>query len=129
MSSTAWGRALLEGRWIGSLVKSGVRDLNYMKALYDGARPGLKKGVKVNRTVWLTDIVPTVCYLMELPIPKDAEGAVIYQALEDPDSKIKELEELRKRYEEMKEKYEKLKAAVEAEMGLAHTYFMKEVEG
>jgi predicted nuclease with TOPRIM domain len=65
--------------------------------------------------------MPTVCYLMELPIPKDTEGAVIYQALEDLDSKIKELEELRKRYEEMKEKYEKLKAAVEAEMGLAHT--------
>lgn len=36
LSSTAWGRALLEGRWIGSLVKSGVRDLNYVKALYDG---------------------------------------------------------------------------------------------
>jgi hypothetical protein len=53
---------------------------------------------------------------------------VIYQALEDPDLKIKELEELRKRYEELKEKYEKLKAAVEAEMRLTHTYFMKEVE-
>jgi hypothetical protein len=66
---------------------------------------------------------------MEMPIPRDAEGAVIYQALEDPDSKVRELKELRKRYEELKEKYEKLKAAVEAERGLTHTYFMKEVEG
>jgi predicted AlkP superfamily phosphohydrolase/phosphomutase len=103
----------------------GIGDL---RGLLIMAGPGLKRGVRVSRTVWLTDIVPTVCYLMELPIPKDAEGAVIYQALEDPDSKIRELKELRKRCEELKEKYEKLKAAVEAEMRLTHTYFMKEVE-
>lgn len=36
LSSTAWGRSLLKGDWVGSLVKSGVRDLNYVKALYDG---------------------------------------------------------------------------------------------
>jgi hypothetical protein len=104
----------------------GIGDL---RGLLIMAGPGLKRGVRVSRTVWLTDIVPTVCCLMELPIPRDAEGAVIYQALEDPDSKVRELKELRKRYEELKEKYEKLKAAVEAERGLTHTYFMKEVEG
>jgi len=104
----------------------GIGDL---RGLLIMAGPGLKKGVKVSRTVWLTDIVPTVCYLMELPVPRDAEGAVIYQALEDPDLKIGELKELRRKHEELREKYERLKAAVEAEMRLTHTYFMRETEG
>ena len=46
----------------------------------------------------LTDIVPTICYLAELPIPRNAEGTVIYQALEDPDIKLKELKKLRENY-------------------------------
>ena len=75
----------------------------------------------IDRTVWLVDIVPTVCYLMDLPVPRDAEGAVIYQALENPNFKIEELKELR-------EKYEKLKAVIESEMGLTHTYFMDRLE-
>ena len=36
LSSTAWGKSLLKGDWIGNLVKSGIRDLNYIKALYEG---------------------------------------------------------------------------------------------
>ncbi len=45
--------------------------------------PGIKRGYRMMRTCWLTDIVPTVCYLMNLPYPLDCEGAVLYQALED----------------------------------------------
>ena len=87
-----------------------------LKGLLIMKGPGVKRGVRLQRTVWLTDIVPTVCYLAELPIPRDAEGAIIYQALEDPDCKIKELRELR-------EKYRKLEEMVRAERELTHTYF------
>ncbi len=45
--------------------------------------PGIKRGFVLERTVWLTDIVPTVCHLMQLPVPAQCEGAIIYQALED----------------------------------------------
>ena len=45
--------------------------------------PGIKKGFRLERTVWLTDVVPTMCYLMDWPLPRDVEGAVIYQAFED----------------------------------------------
>ncbi|RLE93813.1 MAG: hypothetical protein DRN04_05540 [Thermoprotei archaeon] len=88
-----------------------------LKGLLIMKGPGIKKGYVLKRTVWLTDIVPTICYLMELPIPRDCEGAIIYQALEDPDIKIKELKELRK-------KCEKLKEALEKTMYLTHTYEM-----
>lgn len=47
--------------------------------------PGIKSGYRMRRTVWLTDIVPTVCSLMDLPYPRDCEGAVLYQALTDVD--------------------------------------------
>ncbi len=43
--------------------------------------PGIKSGCRLYRTVWLTDIVPTVCFLMGIPYPRNCEGAVIYQAL------------------------------------------------
>ncbi|MCS7252648.1 MAG: alkaline phosphatase family protein [Armatimonadota bacterium] len=43
--------------------------------------PGIKSGCRLHRTVWLTDITPTVCFLMGIPYPKQCEGAVLYQAL------------------------------------------------
>lgn len=46
--------------------------------------PGIKAGERLKRTVWLVDIVPTVCYLMGIPVPAQCEGAVVYQALEEP---------------------------------------------
>jgi len=57
--------------------------------------PGIKKGQRLERTVWLTDIVPTICYLLDLPIPEHAEGAIIYQAFKNPDFKLKEIDKLR----------------------------------
>jgi predicted AlkP superfamily phosphohydrolase/phosphomutase len=106
----------------GPFLPTATYGIGDLRGLLIMAGPGFKKGVKISRNVWLTDIVPTVCYLMELPIPKDAEGGVMYQALEDPNLKTRELKDLR-------ERYNRLKAAVEAEMRLTHTYHMKEVEG
>lgn len=53
-----------------------------LKGLLIMAGPGIKKGYVLKRTVHATDIVPTVCYLLDLPVPKNAEGGIIYQALE-----------------------------------------------
>ncbi len=54
-----------------------------LRGLLIMAGPGLKKGYVLKRTIHATDIVPTVCHLTGLPIPKDAEGGIIYQALQD----------------------------------------------
>jgi hypothetical protein len=49
----------------------------------------VKQGEVLERNVWLTDIVPTICYLTDLPVPTQCEGAVIYQALQNPDARAK----------------------------------------
>jgi predicted AlkP superfamily phosphohydrolase/phosphomutase len=65
----------------------GVGKLN---ALLSFSGPGIKKGLSLQRTSGLTDIVPTVCYLMNWPLPANAEGAVLYQIFDDPDFRSNE---------------------------------------
>ena len=77
---------------------------------------GVKKNYRMKRTVHLVDIVPTICFLTNFPILEDAEGAVLYQALENPDRKSYQLKTLRKNYA-------RLKRAYEVERDTTHTYF------
>ena len=66
------------------------------------AGPGVRQGNFISRNAKLEDIVPTLCYLGELSVPADCEGGIFYQALEDPDMKIKELRACRRNYERLK---------------------------
>lgn len=59
--------------------------LGSLRGIFALSGPGIKKGMELERNVWCLDLVPTICYLTGWPMPKDAEGAVIFQALEDPD--------------------------------------------
>jgi len=68
--------------------------------------PGIKRGYRLERNAWLTDIVPTVCYLMQLPMPRDVDGAVLYQALEAPDGALDELNTLRRNYQKLHDAFE-----------------------
>ncbi|MDR1079628.1 MAG: alkaline phosphatase family protein [Deltaproteobacteria bacterium] len=47
--------------------------------------PGIRKGLVYRRPRWLCDIVPTLCHATGNPVPRDCEGAVIYQIFEDFD--------------------------------------------
>ena len=69
-----------------------------MKGLFVMSGPGVKKHQILERTVWLTDIVPTICHLADLPVPQNAEGAILYQALDDPNIKLNELKDIRDKY-------------------------------
>ena len=91
--------------------------LGDLRGLFIMAGPGVKKGHILKRTVRLEDIVPTICYLADLPVPEHAEGGILYQALEDPNMKLHELEKLRRNYRRLKEAFEK-------EQMLGHTYNM-----
>jgi hypothetical protein len=61
-----------------------------LKSLLALSGPGIKKGYRLERTSGLTDIVPTICYLMNWPLPADAEGSVLYQAFADPNFRFDE---------------------------------------
>jgi len=85
----------------GNILPTAEWGLGTLKATIIMNGPGLKKGEMLGRTFWITDIVPTVCYLMDLPLPSHAEGAVIYQAFEDPDFMRKQVEELKNKLAEL----------------------------
>ena len=83
------------GPGFGSQLPASRFDGGDLRCLFVMSGPGVKKGEVLDRNIWLTDVAPTACYLAELPVPKDCEGCVIYQALERPDAKADELEALR----------------------------------
>lgn len=99
----------------GRQIPTAEYGMGSLKGLLILSGPNIKKGHRLQRNVWLTDIVPTICYLMKIPVPQDTEGAIIYQALEEPDFMIKELETLRKNYQ-------RAKNALEANKALTHEY-------
>jgi predicted AlkP superfamily phosphohydrolase/phosphomutase len=99
----------------GRQLTTGEYGVGSMKGLLVMYGPNIKKGYVLKRTVWLTDVTPTICYLLGLPFPKNAEGAIIYQALEDPDY-------LTKRLARLERNYELLKAAYEGQRALTHDY-------
>lgn len=89
----------LHGDWVGDVIygisgdfgaqhapqvptaQYGIGDLHGLFAL-SGAN--IRQGVALERTVWIQDMVPTICYIAGWPVPRDAEGAVVFQALQDP---------------------------------------------
>jgi predicted AlkP superfamily phosphohydrolase/phosphomutase len=49
------------------------------------AGAGVRKVGELQRQVRVVDVAPTVCYLTGVPMPKQVEGGVVYEALKDPD--------------------------------------------
>jgi arylsulfatase A-like enzyme len=49
------------------------------------AGPNVRQGVALERQVRSIDVAPTICYLLGIPMPKNVEGGVVYEALENPD--------------------------------------------
>ena len=99
----------------GRQLTTGEYGMGSLKGLFIAKGPGIKKGKVIERTIWLVDIVPTICFAMDLPVPKNCEGAIIYQIFEDPDFK-------RKEFEKLKNNYGRLKEMIEAEKRLTHNY-------
>jgi predicted AlkP superfamily phosphohydrolase/phosphomutase len=58
-------------------VHYGKSSLNSLLALNG---PGVKQGY-VGKTVWLTDVAPTVAWLIGAPCPRDTEGRVLFEGL------------------------------------------------
>ena len=53
------------------------------------AGPGVKEGVALRGQVRAVDVAPTLCYLLGIPMPRNVEGGVVYEALTDPDWHLK----------------------------------------
>ena len=95
------------GKEHGDVLPTARYGIGDLRGLFVMAGPGVRQGEVIERTVWLTDIVPTICHLAELPVPRHCEGAIVYQALEDPDAQVKELQALRRNVERLKRMVER----------------------
>lgn len=71
----------------GPILPSSEYGIGTLKPLcvFYGPKVGVKKGYSMDRHCNLVDLVPTFCYMTGWPVPKDAEGSVIYQLMEEPD--------------------------------------------
>ena len=85
--------------WIGgqhgNILPAAEWGVGSLKGLLTFTGPGIKKGYRLERTSNLIDLVPTICYLMDWPMPSTVDGAVLFQVYKDPDLKIKESKKLK----------------------------------
>jgi predicted AlkP superfamily phosphohydrolase/phosphomutase len=59
--------------------------------------PGVRRGVHLEGQVRQVDVAPTLAYLTGIPVPRGAEGGVVYEALEEPDWHLRAIAELEER--------------------------------
>lgn len=79
----------------GNILPAAEWGIGSLKGLLTFTGPGIKKGYRLERTSNLIDIVPTICYLMDLPVPATVDGAVLYQVFKNPNFKSDEIGKLR----------------------------------
>ena len=79
----------------GNLLPGAEWGVGSLKGLLTFTGPGIKKGYRLDRTSNLIDLVPTICYLMDWPMPQTVDGAVLFQVFKDPDLKVKEIKKLK----------------------------------
>jgi 3-oxoacyl-[acyl-carrier-protein] synthase II len=91
----------------GEFLPTAAWGIGDLRGLFIMAGPGVKQGVEIERVVRLVDVVPTVCHLAEWPVPAHCEGGILYQALEDPNAKNREIESLRRNVERLKRMVER----------------------
>ena len=51
--------------------------------IFLAAGKGLKQGYDCQRIIRQVDVTPTVAHMLDIRMPKQCEGAVVYQILED----------------------------------------------
>ena len=71
------------------------------------AGPGIRRGFRHKGMTGIQDVVPTLCYMADIPFPQGCEGAIIYDALKDPGFKMRERAKLEKELQRWKDAYEK----------------------
>jgi hypothetical protein len=66
----------------GQVLGTGEAAGGSLRSLLLFAGAGARHGAVIERPASLTDVVPTLCHAAGLPLPRQAEGAVLHQALD-----------------------------------------------
>ena len=75
----------------GQHLPVGTFGLSGQHSVFIMSGPGIRKDISLKRQVRVVDVAPTLCYLLGWPMPKNVEGGIIYEALEDPDWYLNQL--------------------------------------
>ena len=67
--------------------------------------PNIKRGVHLERLTQIAAVTPTIAYMLGLPMPRQAEGPILWEAMEDPDFRLKETKLLKKQLDRWKRLY------------------------
>lgn len=78
----------------GQQMPSAKLGIGAQHAVFIMAGPGVKQGVHLQGQVRQVDVAPTICYLLGIDVPRNAEGGVIYEALQDPNWHLTEIRRL-----------------------------------
>ena len=65
--------------------------------------PGIKEGLKIQRSAWVVDVVPTIAYAMNWPFPTEAEGAILFQLFESHKSSFPRPDFMKKQLQHLKQ--------------------------
>lgn len=65
----------------GAFMPSAKSALGTIETVFIVKGPGVKEGYRRPNPILLSDVIPTLCYLAELPRPKDAEGRTVYDVI------------------------------------------------
>jgi predicted AlkP superfamily phosphohydrolase/phosphomutase len=78
----------------GQHMPSAKLGIGAQHAVFVLAGAGIKKGVHLKGQVRQVDVAPTISYLLGMDVPRDAEGGVVYEALQDPNWHLTEIRRL-----------------------------------
>jgi len=54
-----------------------------MQAAFIASGPGIKKNYRRPKPIFLRDVAPTIAHLMDIPIPRDADGRVLFDIFDE----------------------------------------------
>jgi len=89
------------GRDHGQLLPGATLGGQTIKSLLIWQGPGIKAGATVERTLWLTDVAPTIAHIMGWPALTEAEGGMIYQILAEHQARFPRPEFMRRQAEQL----------------------------
>ncbi len=89
------------GRDHGQLLPAATLGGQTIKSLLIWRGPGIKAGATLERTLWLTDVAPTIAHIMGWPALTEAEGGMIYQILAEHHTRFPRPEFMRRQAEQL----------------------------
>ena len=67
----------------GAFMPSARTALGTIETVFIVKGPGVRKGYRRPHPIFLSDVVPTLCYLADLPTPKDADGRILHDIISE----------------------------------------------